>query len=898
MYLAKSIDELYEEVKKYDLVMCNDAPLASALNNRVDEPRVGVFAITPRQLAGDLAIDTLKKLTVSDIHIVRTLAKRYNYPLRYVHGEIENFKTIRRYTREVRNFLKGNKSKMLYEDYVICPTIERAMEEFNGSENEFFKGKKIAVIGGELYDELDKNLNPAPGTFEPIELFKNDWDRDAYKIEHIRVLYNDHQIAENAVDMIDENNACDVAIVMDVGGKIADAVRSELYRRGLPFINEMSIRDLSNIRDYIEFLNKSLNFKTLRVSQVRELLQTYGGSIHPKYDEYLVENFSELNVDEKTTTLLEKMRDIRTMTYGDVCSYIPAKDRAQVTLLLEQLELKKEKVDDQKTADMIYSINNFELKHNEQIPNTEKEGVLLVDCKNSAYIDRPIVIYLGMGQEWERDLSDLNLIDHKLKGDIIDRNLIKFQILLQQGTSRIYICNSVKNGKDAKPCSYFEIVNGLRDKKYDEDEIDEKKVVYRNFSDMVEDCIYGPWYDYKTKTVEKVGVAKILDDKDDFQFSQSTFNKFITCPKGFMYARLIKAPDNSNIAMGSYLHQYAEFRSCFPELADEYGHEYFVKEINGKCIPLFSPELRKVRESKLRSAVGELDDLVEALQLDEGINIIDKESSHENMFFHLAGMEGKGSDTNEVVLMDRDRHMNGTLDVIKDDMVLDFKTGGAKDPSNVRDNMLLDTKSDYGKDFQCLFYLSLMMNEGIDKPSFSFFSTSANEINDTLGYRRNLNSAIVTVKVVEDKRECIREALRYRVDECLQTKNGNRFVPFIDNYDGFIDHVFEKGLLEEYPDISEEKLNKVLTFMGLDIYGYNRDNVMTLLKTMNEIVRKKYWVAENNIFITKAEMEEFRELVQRSYRSVKEMNDKEFPVDPKMDCKHCGYRDMCIKNVG
>ena len=39
MYLAKSIDELYEEVKKYDLVMCNDAPLASALNNRVDEPR-------------------------------------------------------------------------------------------------------------------------------------------------------------------------------------------------------------------------------------------------------------------------------------------------------------------------------------------------------------------------------------------------------------------------------------------------------------------------------------------------------------------------------------------------------------------------------------------------------------------------------------------------------------------------------------------------------------------------------------------------------------------------------------------------------------------------------------------------------------------------------------------
>ena len=55
MYLAKSIDELYEEVKDYDLVICNDAPLALALNNRLDRPRVGAFAITPRQLAGDLS---------------------------------------------------------------------------------------------------------------------------------------------------------------------------------------------------------------------------------------------------------------------------------------------------------------------------------------------------------------------------------------------------------------------------------------------------------------------------------------------------------------------------------------------------------------------------------------------------------------------------------------------------------------------------------------------------------------------------------------------------------------------------------------------------------------------------------------------------------------------------
>ena len=47
MERAKSIDELYDEVKDYDLVITNDAALASALNARIDRPIVGFFAMTP-----------------------------------------------------------------------------------------------------------------------------------------------------------------------------------------------------------------------------------------------------------------------------------------------------------------------------------------------------------------------------------------------------------------------------------------------------------------------------------------------------------------------------------------------------------------------------------------------------------------------------------------------------------------------------------------------------------------------------------------------------------------------------------------------------------------------------------------------------------------------------------
>ena len=48
---ARPVDQLYEEVAEYDVVLTPDAPLASAINRRVDVPQFGTFATTPRRLA-------------------------------------------------------------------------------------------------------------------------------------------------------------------------------------------------------------------------------------------------------------------------------------------------------------------------------------------------------------------------------------------------------------------------------------------------------------------------------------------------------------------------------------------------------------------------------------------------------------------------------------------------------------------------------------------------------------------------------------------------------------------------------------------------------------------------------------------------------------------------------
>ena len=263
MRLAKSIDELYEEVKDYDVVLCNDAPLSLALNNRLDQTRIGIFAITPRQLAGDMAIDILGQGMMDDIEVVKKVSESTGYRLRYVHGEIENIKTIMRYTSEVRSKL-SRKSQRVYDEFIELPTLEKAMISFDSERTGYFVGKKVAVIGEEFFDNLDKNILPPPDKHDEISLFKR---KDCYEIDEIRELSNDRQIAENIVSLINKDNAKDFAIVFDVGGRVADAIRSALYRKEIPFINSLNVKDLSHVRDFIEFL--SLSYPLRRSKYVR-----------------------------------------------------------------------------------------------------------------------------------------------------------------------------------------------------------------------------------------------------------------------------------------------------------------------------------------------------------------------------------------------------------------------------------------------------------------------------------------------------------------------------------------------------------------------------------------------------------------------------------------------------
>lgn len=865
MDLAKSIDELYDEVKDFDLVICNDAPLALALNNRLDRPIVGTFATTPRRIAQSMALDILGRSTLSDIEVVRRVSEETGYKLRFVHGEIDNIKTMVRYKEDITPLLK-KRSKRIYESYRDMPTLDRVMSEFDITKSDYYKGKRIAIIGVELFDQLDKRM--IPQDFEDISLFK----RGSYIIPEIRELNNNRQIAENAVSIIPHDRATDFAIVMDVGGSIADAVRSALYRRKIPFKNTLNVRDLNHVREFLEFVSLSLTFDTVRISQIRELISSYGGRIQSKYDEYLAEKFIETqeNLSERTSEILEVMRNISSMTYYEVCrKVIDGKRAAQVIVLLDEMGLKDSKVSASDTEDLVYAVNNItDLKHNEQIPDSEKEGVVLIDCKNSVFIDRPVVIYVGMGQEWDKDLSFLNQIDYRMKPDENDRDLEKFQILMQQGVRRICICNAIKNGKKPKPCSLFEQCT---------------KDNVKGFADVCEKLIHGPWTVSDTPKELKVGTE--LFDKEPYSnpFSKTSYSNFVSCPRMFMFGKLTSSPERSSNVVGNILHEYAEMRMCYPDIVKEIGIEHYIDEISEQCSGLFPPEIRAVETSKIRNSILNLDRYIESEGLDvhpEPSVKLDREKP--NRFFVESGKD-LACDFCEKRVYSSDKRMEGIFDVLRGPEIIDFKTGRPKTIKEVRAEIDYKNDKDY-KDFQSLFYLSIAeeMHPG-ENVTFDLFFTSDNMEKGFEDVVFPIEDNVRRVTLIKDAKTFYHDVFAYSLTE-------KKYVPIQNCVHTLIDDMIEHDLNDpSYLDVLASLVQSCASTNNSTAKGIAKG----LISKMNKL-NDGGFISENTLYVTLEQLAVFRSRVKEDYERMKSMSNSVFPAVPMIKCEKCGFRDMCM----
>lgn len=903
MEAVKTIDALYEEIRGYDIVLCNDAPLTTALNNRVDKPMLGFFAITPRQLAASMSVELTGESIIDDIRLVKKVSDDTGYGLRYVHGEIQNFMTAVRYTSEPR---MGRKSKRVWEAYNQYNTLDRLMRSIGPAAREYFRDKKVAVIGLDLFDELDKQM--LPETFDEIDIIDY---REEYSIPSVRILGNDRQIAECAADLAKRCGPTDVAIVMDTGGPMADAVKSALYREKLPFINSLNVRDLSTVRNFLEFVQLALSFETIRVRDVRELISAYGGRIYGKYDKYYLSRFKDTGIkrSERTDELLGIMASVSEKTFGDVCTHcVPSVDRPSVTMLLDQMDCREEQVTQDILDDLVYAVNCISsLTHNEQISDEEKKGVLLVDCKNSVYIDRPVIVYTGMCSEWETDLSALDYIDPKKRPDIEDMNVLRFKALIQQGSVRFYLVNATKGGDEAVPCKYFDAC--IRRKYYDweEQELTEEEKRLSEpiscFTQVAGEVVRGPWRIKKEDRSARNGEEFLEDERPPEVFSNSSYMKFIECPRQYMLSKLAGTPDNTYTHTGNRIHEYAEFRISYPDIAKENGPDYYADMIADECAPLNSPDLEEVERSKILAAVRAIDMFVESLGVDPGEMVMrSAEKKEPNMFLAHHGLE-RTSEHSELSLTYRDDALHGIIDLLWDGIAYDFKTGAPNTASELSSKYDIfgiggDKKLSEHKDAQAITYLTLL--EGCERENRRTFE---------LFYAQQMYRQMLGGQV-PDISQCVRKVILAETyedvlrDHCPLILSAGRYTKYsrLDRMTFYNECASRWGSdPSEWPkEIDDDTAASVARATGIEgktkIGKGNMDDTRGAIKAMIKVLGRPFILSDTDqsaVVTVRATLEKFKAKVKEDIARMHSYYHGEFPAIPIIQCSICDYRGMC-----
>lgn len=876
MRRLKTIDELYEEVKDFGLVITNDAPLETAINARIRTAKIGKLAYTPRHIAMELGPAILGRPFMSEMELIAAVSKETGLGLRHVYSEILNIRDIRTHTADVRAYINTKNARRIYESYRRMPTLERAMSEFEPDDKRvswFYEiPGGVAIVGVELFDDLDKHVVPNHIDVEFVDIFSD----DEFRIDTIYEVGNDRQLAENAADIVANGDPEDFAIVLNAGGAIADAVRAALYRRGIPFINSLNVKDLAQIRDYISFLSLSMSFNTLRVKDVKELFSNYNGFFKRNREEYLLHRQTEDDMRDRAFELWTTMRDIfeKGMTFNDVKNSVcDASARPQVGLLLEELQMSDVIVTPDRLSEIRFAVENIQnLKHNEQIPDNERKGVLLTDSKNSVFVDRPVMIYLGMEQEWNVPVVGKRYLDPETEAE---KNAIRLQALLQQGQRRIYCVNSFKNGGPARPCSTFDLMDGGGSS---------------SFSDLAESLVRGRWATSSEEFIPDKGLLELDNSKEfDEEFSKSSFNAYVACPRKYMFNFLLPSPDKDTSEFGNLIHEFAELYVCYPEVVRERGVDSFVNMISDRYAGLSTPLMEDLDSKRIRMAMVNTMRYIDLLDPVAELNVSNKAKPNPNRFMLQLGLE-MTSDICEVDHHSAGHPIHGYFDLHHNGAIIDYKTGRKKTPKDIVSGMSMDQIARY-PEFQPIIYLALAGD--LEDPATTFYQFYATEndvisVSEDYDIRNNVRTIVLSSA---DREAFMRSEEAVRMLESSLKKDAK---PYARGILGILD-----DRMPSDPDSwseDDDAIDRVLAVMGKKSGKTNRDLASHSLRKLADLATDRMPSIGSEVVILPDTFRSFLEQLDALHDTAMGQAYTGYPAEPRgaVDCADCQYYQACM----
>lgn len=318
---AKPVESLYEECKDFDLVLVPDAPLASALNRRLDQPHFGPFAITPRRLAArrrEQAEDRLAFLEViekTDLdwkeasYVVGNILQCWEYQ-----GTADAILEYEAFGTEA--------TRTAVDCIAEMDTTSRSLTDYT-----IDSGTTVAVVGIQQLTELERSI--LPPEYETVDPFTD----EPFDHPPFRILDSPAAIVDALLDTVTTENAEDVGVVLDGGSEYSSLVESALEAADIPYYGGPGFADEPYHRAFMQLLRSAYAGQDTLAGDVRPLLTQLGMPIDVEHDEKCLSDLDRPAVD----WLQAFSEDLRSSTFESAVDAYEAVTDSQLDAFRDEL---------------------------------------------------------------------------------------------------------------------------------------------------------------------------------------------------------------------------------------------------------------------------------------------------------------------------------------------------------------------------------------------------------------------------------------------------------------------------------------------------------------------------------------------------------------------------------
>ena len=707
---SKTLNKLYQEVSDYDLVLVPDSPLADALNRRIEHPHFGPFAITPRRLA------TRRRETAEDRTAFLEVIQRSDLSWKQVSKSVGDILQCWEYRGRPEAILEydGFDTASNREVLDTIRSVDTSSHILTEYQIDASTAQSVAVVGESQLTELERTI--LPDEYDTIERFTD----GPYDLPPFRIFDSAAAIVDALLETISPSRADDVAIVLDQGSEYSPLVESALEAAEIPYYGGPGFMDQSDHRAFIQLLRYVTGGKDTRVRVVKPLLTILGEDLPVDHDKKRLVDIVSKELDWLATLL-----DADTPpTIGEMLSVFETRSGTELELLREELTT-VQLVEQPVTADLVdrlaYYFDTYE------VPITrENEGVLLADAKSASFVDRPLVFFLGLDEDWTHTSPKRPWVDRDSE---FDRNIDGFQSLLQSGVEQYYLVLDSTGGTPVTPCLYFEEL------------LDDE---FERFSDL--DSIK---YTRPTRQTTSGFEKEPLEAESGYEplesVSQSSLNSFANSPRDYFFGRILDSPDTDYFKEGNLFHDFAEFAVNHPSTIENHPLEDIVDAMVEEARPFHRSVDIPTRRTRYRVGLETIQEFLDEYAPMDTSFVTPSSGWGENFFVDYFDME-VDSPVTERWFDDSELGVKGKIDLLSSPTTLvDYKSGRRKRASQITKGSSIDEPSDK-PNFQALLYLTYWRQQQPGKQlEFTFFHF-LETLDDAIAGEADLTDCLTTVK--------------------------------------------------------------------------------------------------------------------------------------------------------